>query len=227
MDIKMEIKTMSVLMSRIAKLIFILLLISGQIQAQVEEDEKYSKEPEDLYELNVNGKVFTTVQGKVIKIDSLLRPQIHVMQLPQKKFENGFCSFLYDRKMSFEYETDSQVRTWTLSVPNVTIMLFDLPVIADLADVANGVVSKFKEGSCKISDTTVKIGNRTLTGKIVDIALAEQHLRQEYYSVGFDKGGGGYILIQDMVGSWGHSLEYARVLRLLHESLVFKPKAKP
>lgn len=34
---------MSVLMSRIAKLIFILLLISGQIQAQVEEDEKYSK----------------------------------------------------------------------------------------------------------------------------------------------------------------------------------------
>ena len=218
---------MSVLMSRIAKLIFILLLISGQIQAQVEEDEKYSKEPEDLYELNVNGKVFTTVQGKVIKIDSLLRPQIHVMLLPQKKFENGFCSFLYDRKMSFDYETDSEVRTWTLSGPNVTIMLFDLPVIADLTDVANGVISKFKEGSYKISDSTIKIGNRALAGKIVDIALAEQRLRQEYYSVGFDKGGGGYILIQDVVDSWGHSSEYNRVLRLLHESLVFKPKVKP
>lgn len=207
-------------------LILSFVFFSSQIRAQILEEEQYNKEPQDLFEINVNGKTFQVVQGKVLKIDSLLRPQIHIMQLPEKKFENGFCSFLYNRRMNFDYESDGHVQTWTLGGPNVFIMLFDLPMSANLTDISKVVVSRFNGGSCKVSDTTLKVGNRVLTGKFIDIEMAEQKLRQEYYAVEFNKGGGGYILIQDVMhGDW-HSGEYTRAMNLLLTSLVFKAKVK-
>jgi hypothetical protein len=207
-------------------LICLLLLFFNHLYAQVLEEEQFDKEPQDLFELNVNGKTFKMVEGKVLKIDSLIRPQMHVLLLPEKKFENSFCSFQYDRRMYFDYNADGDVRTWTLNGPSVSIMLFDLPISARLSDIAEAAVSKFPQANCTVSDTTVKFGSRTLRGKVIDIEMPNQHIRQEYYTVEFFKGGGGYILLEDVMDGGYHSYKYDRFVDRFQASLIFKAKVK-
>lgn len=207
-------------------LISLLVLFFNHLHAQVLEEEQFDKEPQDLFELNVNGKIFQMVEGKVLMIDSLIRPQMHVLLLPEKKFENSFCSFQYNRRMYFDYEANGEVRTWTLNGPNVSIVLFDWPIAGNLSDLAKAAISKFPQAVCAVSDTTVEFGGRTLRGKVIDIEMPNQHIRQEYYTVEFVKGGGGYILLEDVMFGNYHSYEYSRFLDRFQASLIFKAKVK-
>lgn len=200
---------------------------NGLYAQSVPEPKTYDKEPPSVFEVHLNGRTYEITEGEIVKIDTMIRPQFHIRQLPEKKFENTFCTFNYPKNLTFGYDKDGPVTTWTLDGADMVVMVYDLENLGDLNSITSTVVEQFGGKPSDITDTTVNFGGRTLNGKVVNIRLAGELLCQEYYRVTFPNGRGGYIMFQDSMNDGVHSAEYFKVLGCFRRSIAFKKDIEP
>jgi len=201
--------------------LLILLFQCDEIFAQTISKD-YSREPESVYEVIVNGKLYSVAEGTELKVDSLLKPRITIRQSANRKFENSTLSFDYPKGLSFAYENEGVVRTWTLNGNDVIILVLEMDVEVSLNEFTGEIIDKFGKQNCQTIDVEKRLGGKICEGKELVIKIAEQRVKYECYSFKDKDGNSRFVFLQDTLDGERHTLEYERISALVQTTVKFK-----
>lgn len=192
-----------------------------------------AKEPPLELLLEVGGR------STPIKLDEPAEVQVNGRKVPvrltakpYRLFEIEGVRFKYPRHCSFEFNDDDPDATiWTLDGNDNVIMLMryeQMPTQMVLRAVETAMVEQYKKNLKNRSEVSIRLADRDLKGRRLEIEFADQHLRQDWYA--FSASRFSFVLmIQDFPKPDGNpSDETARAVALLKGSFQIKaPATRP
>jgi hypothetical protein len=203
---------------------FSVLLIFSFLNARA-QGAKYSgaMEPKNRFEISIDGKTYQVVEGQVLKLESTLsKPSISIKLSDLKKFEAASLSFDYPKHLSFEYEKDSGVTTWTLNGNSLVVTLFALDAKIPLNTLIEPMVEKFGKKNCTVEDFKKELGHHLTNGKRLHVRLAETNMIIDFYEIKSGDGKSRIMSFQDMVKDNGESSdEFTKGFRMINSSIKF------
>jgi hypothetical protein len=190
--------------------------------AQVAKDSSV-REPKNGFEVLINGKIYQVVEGEVLTLDTTLsKPSISIRLSDRKKLETASLSFEYPKHLSFEFEKDTGINTWTLNGNNLVVTLFELDGKPPLNALTDAVAEKFGKTNCRVEDFKKEFGHQLMNGKRLHVTLAGTRLIVDFYEIisGDDKSR--FISFQDTIKDNGESTdEFNQGFQMISSSIHF------
>jgi hypothetical protein len=203
---------------------FSVLLIFSFLNARAQgAKDSGAMEPKNRFEISIDGKTYQVVEGQVLKLESTLsKPSISIKLSDLKKFEAASLSFDYPKHLSFEYEKDSGVTTWTLNGNSLVVTLFALDAKIPLNTLIEPMVEKFGKKNCTVEDFKKELGHHLTNGKRLHVRLAETNMIIDFYEIKSGDGKSRIMSFQDMVKDNGESSdEFTKGFRMINSSIKF------
>jgi len=167
-----------------------------------------AQEPKSGFILNINGKEYTISEGDELKLDNPIdHPVISVKLSEFKTFDNGSVVFNYPAYYSFEFDQDFGYKNWTLNGKNYIVMFFELDAQTPLDDLIEGMVKKFGKSNCKVVPVQLKLGEKQLDGKRINISLVGQKLTLDFLEIKLHDFKSRFIAFQDTKNDDGTASE--------------------
>ena len=130
------------------------------VYAQQAKDST-EREPKNSFEVFINGKRYKVVEGEVLTLDTTLsKPSISIRLSDRKKFETPSLSFEYPKHLSFEYEKNPGIKTWTLTGNSLVVMLFEFEDKTPLDTLTDALVEKFGKKNCVAENFKKELGHQ-------------------------------------------------------------------
>lgn len=202
----------------------LLITVSLQLSGQAAADES-STEPKTALEITINGKKYQVAEGAVLKLDStLVKPAITVRISDRKKLDNSAVSFDYPRHLSFEFEKDTNYKSWTLSGNNLVVTLFELGGKVEMQEIVDGMVGKFGKQNCTVEDFRDQLGSVNMPGKKIHVNLAGSKILISFYQISATEQATRLISFQDTIQDDGSpSDEFKKGFDMINRSIHFRP----
>ncbi|MCA9074869.1 MAG: hypothetical protein KDA93_07545 [Planctomycetaceae bacterium] len=199
-------------------------LVCLSIHAMALADD--STEPPLTYTLEVDGKKFLLNADKtVILKGSFNNPKVTLRASETRRFEQDDIAFNYPANFTFEADlSDPDVRTWTMSGNNVTLMLFGFDGPVTPTELINSTAQTLKTTVEQLKPTSLKLGSLTSEGQTASLTLGEASLSYTVVTIPTAEGKGRLLVVQDVPGDDGKpSEEFTTVVKMLEESFSKKP----
>jgi hypothetical protein len=203
---------------------FSLMLIFSFLNARAQDaKDSGGMEPKNRFEIIIDGKTYQVVEGQVLKLESTLsKPSISVKLSDRKTFEAASLSFDYPKHLSFEYDKDSGVTTWTLNGNSLVITLFALDAKIPLISLIEPVVKKFGKKNCTVEDFKKELGHQLTNGKRLHVKLAGTNLIIDFYEINSGDAKSTIMSFQDTIKDNGESSdEFKAGFQMINDSIKF------
>jgi hypothetical protein len=203
---------------------FSLMLIFSFLNASAQEaKDSGAIEPKNRFEIIINGKTYHVVEGQILTLDSTIsKPSISIKLSERKKFEAASLSFEYPKHLSFEYEKDTGLRTWTLSGNSLVVTLFELDAKIPLNTLTEQMVKKFGKKNCTVEDFNKELGHRLINGKRMHVKLAGAAITIDFYEINSGDAKSRFLSIQDTIKDNGESSdEFNEGFQVINSSIKF------
>ena len=179
-------------MKKIYLVIFTLLSYAGYSQ------EKKTETPPAIFMLNVNGKEYNVTEGHELKLEGNFNsPTVSIKMADYRKFDNGVVSFNYKSSATYQYDESPGNKTWMINGNDDVVFVFELDGRVKVDAIMEQVITQFGKKNCKMETASKKIGDKTITGKRLNITLVGQKIVQEYYELGLNDGGTHILAFQN------------------------------
>jgi hypothetical protein len=186
------------------RLCIVMLLVSGLAAAAEPKKEQVAgpaedKEPPQIFFLESGGKKLPVELDKPFKAADLGGDTATLRVEPHRVFSYAGLSFHYPRQYAFNATTQPPVLSmWTLSGTDCVIMVHRYKGEQDHAEVRrkylDGMAKRFKEGGkYKESEAALELKGTALKGTALELAVADELVRQEVYA--FKSGGDSVVFI--------------------------------
>jgi hypothetical protein len=206
-------------------------LVVGLLAAAPAAPEAPGAEPRVEMVLEVDGKPVTVEldQPFTVQVGGRAVP-MRLTVRPDRQFDKAGIRFRYPRAFTFAFDhNESGVDTWTMRGGSASLFLMRFPGKHDpetlLTQMTDSMAKRFDAQRVKLGDAKLTLKGRTLAGKRLEAKLANQAIRQDFYT--FDGPDNSFILlVQDQHRPDAQaSDEVGGVLDLLSKSLEL-PAAK-
>lgn len=186
--------------------------------------DRQKENPVSNFILKVNDKEYLVRENEELKLDSTLNgPVISVKKANYMSFDNGSLSFKYPSNFSFEFEEDYAYKNWSLDGNSFLVMIFELNVKADLNDLVSGMVDEFGKRNCKVEKTEMKVGDRVLKGKRINVTLIGQKLTVDFLEIVSEDFKSRFLAFQDTLDENGNPTEESRgAIRMIDQSIKYE-----
>jgi hypothetical protein len=192
------------------------------VYAQQAKDST-EREPKNSFEVFINGKRYKVVEGEVLTLDTTLsKPSISIRLSDRKKFETPSLSFEYPKHLSFEYEKNPGIKTWTLTGNSLVVMLFEFEDKTPLDTLTDALAEKFGKKNCVAENFKKELGHQLLNGKRLHVTLAGTKLNLDFYEFNSEDSKTHFISFQDTLKDDGDfSDEFNLGFQLINNSIRF------
>jgi hypothetical protein len=190
--------------------LFSLMLVFSFLNVSAQEaKDSGAIEPKNRFELIINGKTYQAVEGQPLTLDSTVsKPSISIKLSDRKQFAAASFFFDYPRHLSFEYEKDTGLQTWTLSGNSLVVMLFELDGQIPLNALIESMVKKF--------------GHQLTNGERLHVKLAGTNLIIDFYALVSRDAKSRIISFQDTIKDNGDSSdEFNAGFQMINSSIRF------
>jgi hypothetical protein len=186
-----------------------------------------TQEPPLKYELKLGDQTLSITEGATVEASgTFTNPKVTLTPEPHRTFPYGGLSFRYPRAFVFEADvSDPDVKTWTLSGNDLTILVFVFSDEVTTEAFAGGMAEQFGEENSRITSTDARIpvGEKVLRGTQMDVVLAGQQLQIDILHIPTKAEGTTLLVLQDSRGESGKpSKERTGFGKLLSDSLKFE-----
>lgn len=209
----------------LAKVFPTLIVFAGlSIGALVLADD--ATEPPLTYTLEVDGKKFLLSADKtVILKGSFNNPKVTLRASSTRTFEQDDIVFNYPANFTFEADlSDPEVRTWTMSGNNVTLMLLAFDEEVTPAGLITSTAESLETTAEGMKPASLKLGSLTAEGQSAFVKVGDVSLFYTVVTIPTAEGKGRLLLVQDIPQDDGKpSDERATVVEMLEESFSKKP----
>ena len=148
------------------------------------EVSEHQKVSQTIFKLTIDGKEYTLVEGKELKVDE---STISIELADFKYFDTDYISFSYPSGFTYEEEKEEEkidgYTNYTLDGNDFVVMYFEIDGPLGVDDFITEIVKQFGKKNCTVKSRSLKLGDRTLKGKRIDVKLVGQHLTYDLYSV--------------------------------------------
>jgi hypothetical protein len=203
---------------------FSVMLIFSFLNARAQgAKDSGAMEPKNRFEITIDGKTYQVAEGQLLKLESTLsKPSISIKLSARKTFEAASLSFEYPKHLSFEYEKDSGVKTWTLNGNSLTVTLLELDAKISLNELVEPMVKKFGKKNCTVEDFKQELGHRLTNGKRLHVILAETNMIIDFYEINSGDAKSRIMTFQDMIKDNGQSSdEFNEGFKMINSSIKF------
>jgi hypothetical protein len=203
---------------------FPLILIFSFLNANAQESKDSGAiEPKNRFEIIIDGKTYQVVEGQILTLDSTIsKPSISVKLSARKKIETASLSFEYPKHLSFEYEKNPGLKTWTLSGNSLVVTLFELDAKIPLNAVTEPMVKKFGKKNCTVEDFNKELGHRLINGKRLHVKLAGTAITIDFYEIISGDAKSRFISFQGTLKDNGESTdEFNEGFQMINTSIKF------
>jgi len=203
---------------------FSLILIFSFLNASAQESrDSGAIEPKNRFEITINGKTYQVVEGQILTLDpTLSKPSISIKLLDRKKLETASLSFEYPKHLSFEYEKDTGLKTWTLNGNSLVVTLFELEAKIPLNTLIEPMVEKFGKNNCTVEDFKNELGHKLINGKRLHVKLAGTNITIDFYELISGDAKSRIISFQDIIKDNGDSSdEFNAAFQMINSSIKF------
>jgi hypothetical protein len=178
-------------------------------------------EPKNRFELIINGKTYQAVEGQPLTLESTIsKPSISIKLSDRKQFAAASLSFDYPRHLSFEYEKETGLKTWTLSGNHLVVTLFELDGEIPLNTLIESIVEKFGKENCTVEDFKKEFGHQLTSGKRLHVKLAGTNLIIDFYALSSHDAKSRIISFQDTIKDSGDSSdEFNAAFQMINSSI--------
>jgi hypothetical protein len=150
------------------------------------------------------------------------KPSISIKLSDRKKFEAASLSFDYPRHLSFEFEKDAGLKTWTLNGNSLVVTLFELDGQIPLNTLIESMVNKFGKRNCTVEDFKKEFGHQLTSGKRLHVKLAGTNLTIDFYALASGDAKSRIISFQDTIKDNGDpSDEFSAGFQMINSSIKF------
>lgn len=137
-----------------------------------------------IFKVTIDGNEYTVVEGKELKIDE---STISIELADFKYFDTEYVSFSYPSGFTYEEEKEEEkidgYTNYTLDGNDFVVMYFEVDGLLGVDDFITEIVKQFGKRNCTVNSRSLKLGDKTLKGKRIDVKLVGQHLTYDLYSV--------------------------------------------
>jgi hypothetical protein len=137
-----------------------------------------------IFKVTFDGNEYTVVEGKELKIDE---STISIELADFKYFDTEYVSFSYPSGFTYEEEKEEEkidgYTNYTLDGNDFVVMYFEVDGLLGVDDFITEIVKQFGKRNCTVNSRSLKLGDKTLKGKRIDVKLVGQHLTYDLYSV--------------------------------------------
>jgi hypothetical protein len=203
---------------------FSLMLIFSFLSVGAQEAaDSGAVEPKNRFELIVNGKIYQAVEGELLTLDSTVsKPSIYIKLSDRKQFDAASLSFDYPRHLSFKYEKDTGLKTWTLNGNSLVVTLFELDGQVPLSTLIESIVKKFGKRNCTVEDFKREFGHQLTNGKRLHVRLAGTNIISDFYDLVSGDAKTRIISFQDTIKDNGDSSdEFNAAFQMINSSVKF------
>jgi len=181
------------------------------------------KAAKNRFELIINGKTYQAVEGQPLTLDlTVSNPSVLIRLSDRKKIEAASLSFDYPRHLSFEYEKNTGLKTWTLTGNSLVVTLFEFEVQIPLNTLIGSMVEKFGKKNCTVTDFKKEFGHRSTDGKRLNVKLAGTNVIIDFYALASNDAKTRIISFQDTIKDTGNvSDEFNAGFQMISGSVVF------
>lgn len=195
-------------------------------KAKPKPEPDATEEPPLEFTLDVEGKTVQVRLDEPFQIDAGgKKVSLQLGVKPYRTFFQSGVRFRYPNYYEFEAEADSpEVIMWTLSGNDNALMLFKYPKgdsEATLKSSTDAAIEQYGKKNVKQAKCTIKLADQNLSGKRLDITIADATIRQDVYA--FTTEGSSFILIvQDSPEDGKKMTEETRdAIKMLQETFEF------
>jgi len=202
-------------------LICLSLLFSTAVFAQTDSE---NLAPKSSFVLEINGVEYYLSDGEPLQLDSTyINPKVTVRMSEYRRFDSDAMSFDYPNHFAYQYEQDFGYRNWTLDGNNFVIMYFEIDGEAGLDMFVDEMVKQFGKQNCKLSNTSMVLGEQKLQGKRIDITLIGQRLTLDFMEIKLNDFKSHFIAFQDTLDENGQPTEESKAaLELIDGTIRYK-----
>jgi hypothetical protein len=203
---------------------FSLILIFSFLNVSAQEAiDSGAIEPKNRFEVIVNGKTYRAEEGQPLTLDSTVaKPSIYIKLSDRKKFDAASLSFDYPRHLSFEYEKDTSLKTWTLDGKSLVVTLFEPDGQIPLNTLTESMVEKFGKKNCTVEDFKKEFGHQLTNGKRLHVKIEGVNITIDFYALDSGEDKSRIISFQDTLKDNGEpSDEFNTGFQMISSSIKF------
>ena len=133
-----------------------------------------TREPPLKYTLEVDGKAHVVEAGEEVQLKGTFTdPKVKLTPAETRLFTYGGVEFQYPAYFAWEADAEEDdYKNWTLSGNDFKILLFDAAGATSADEYAAGIVKRFGEANCRLTDVTLVLGGTKHDGKRIATRLA-------------------------------------------------------
>ena len=179
-----------------------------------------TKEPPQVFELQVAGKSQTVKLDETFELDLSGKTELKLTAIGNRQFNFAGIRFPYPTFFAFEAEIEPESKIWTLDGSDCVIMVFAFLENNSPGheDFAKAIGLQFGEGT-SYSKVKLACEGFTLQGTQIKAELAGAKLVQQVFEIP-TSGGSRIMAVQDSLEDDGtHTKEYKVIKKLLKQQL--------
>lgn len=182
------------------------------------------EEPRAQFILSVNGIDHVLYEGQQLRLDTtLVNPEFTIKTPSFISFENSDIAFDYPKNFGYEFEGEPGYKNWTFDGNDFVIMIFEFDVLVDTDAFVEDMVSRFGKKNCRVEDTQVQLGARSLKGQRINVNLIGEMLSVDFLELINSDNKSSFIAFQDTKEDDGAaSAESVKALKLISKTIQYK-----
>jgi hypothetical protein len=177
-------------------------------------------EPPTMLEVTVGGSARKVADGERFDVNGTA---VVARLSDTRTLHTGTFSFDYPRHFAFEYDGATEgMKHWTLDGNNVVLMVFEVDGQGEVKDFEEGMIEQFGSRNCKPSNTSLKLGGRSYSGRRLDIEMAGAKLSLDMVKLDGTGDRSRFLFVQDTKNDDGTpSAERTETLKVIDRSIAY------
>jgi hypothetical protein len=186
-----------------------------------------STEPPVVYTLEVDGQAVSLSPDTPLKLEgSFENPTLTLRVAQTRTLQADGVTLSYPAYFTFEADTaDPEVKTWTASGNDVTLMLFSFSEPVEARVLAESTAEALQSQDLKLEAVKVKLGDSERDGVKAIMTLADQMVIQQVLTLPPTSKGSRLLVLQEVRGQGaGEAAELGATLKVVAASLKIADK---
>jgi hypothetical protein len=181
-----------------------------------------SAEPPIVYTLEVDGRPVTLQPDTPFQLEgSFEDPTLTLRGAQTRTLQADGITFNYPAYFTFEADiSDPEVKTWTASGNDVTVMLFSFSAEVDARALAESTAEALQARDIQVEPVKVKLGEQDREGVKATMPLLDQTVIQRVLTLPPSSKGSRLLVLQEVRGQGaGEAAELGATLKVIAASL--------
>jgi hypothetical protein len=181
-----------------------------------------SAEPPIVYTLEVDGRFVTLQPDTPLKLEGSFEAPTLILRVAQTRtLQADGVTFNYPAYFTFEADiSDPEVKTWTASGNDVTVMLFSFSAEVDARALAESTAEALQARDIKVDPVKVRLGEQEREGVKATMPLLDQTVIQQVLTLPPSSKGSRLLVLQEVRGQGaGEAAELGATLKVIAASL--------